>query len=384
MRLPALRATATATLLCLQSTWAAIPQPLPAEQLTVERLGHRNPHWTYVLDTAFHNENDSRVHVLDGDSYRNLGQVGAGFYPSMNLSPDHRTLAVLTTYFSRGWHGDRADVVEFTDLSTLTTATEIVLPPKHGMSIPTYFNVGYSEDGKFIYVSYLTPAASIGVLDPVHRSVLGEIDTAGCVLAIASGPNRVSSICDSGRLLTVTLDDQGHEASRATSGVFFDVGSDPIFVQGVRTREGFAFLSFLGDVHEVDFRGGQPLIRPAWSLVSPAERGIWRPGGSQVAAIHLKLGKLFVPVHRGGEGTHKDGGTEIWVFDVGSHRRVGRWLLDSQKVGAVTAVQVSQDDAPILFAATTRSRVAILNALTGQVRHPGVAAGQTPSFMLNP
>src|SRR5207248_6367570 len=47
--------------------------------------------------------------------------------------------------------------------------------------------------------------SSFGVLDPAHGKVLGEIDTAGCVLVIPSGPHRVSSICESGRLLTVTL-----------------------------------------------------------------------------------------------------------------------------------------------------------------------------------
>ena len=68
----------------------------------------------------------------------------------------------------------------------------------------------------------------------MHRTVLSEIATAGCVLVIPSGPNRVSSLCDSGRLLTVTLDAQGHEAARAMSQPFFDAGIDPLFVQGIR------------------------------------------------------------------------------------------------------------------------------------------------------
>jgi len=65
---------------------------------------------------------------------------------------------------------------------------------------------------------------------------------------IPSGPNRVSSICDSGRLLTVTLDAQGREASRALSDVLFDPDADPIFVQGVPSANGYAFLSFLGPI----------------------------------------------------------------------------------------------------------------------------------------
>jgi methylamine dehydrogenase heavy chain len=358
--------------------------PLPAEHLTVASLPPNNPHRIYVLDEAFENEIDARVHLFDGDTYRRLGQIDAGFNPGVNLSPDGKTTVVGTTYFSRGSRGTRTDVVEFTDNATLSTTHEIVLPPKRAITLPTYFNLAYSSDSHFLYVSYVTPAASFGVLDPAKSTVLDEIDTAGCVLVIPSGPNRVSSLCESGRLLTVTLDAEGHEASRALSAAFFDPDRDPVFVQGVPMTDGFAFLSFLGDVHEVDFSGAQPAFRKSWSLVTAAEKGNWRPGGTQVGAIHRHLGKLFVPMHRGGEGSHKEGGTEIWVFDMKTHQRVARWPLAPRKLAKVLAVQVSQDDAPILFAATNRSDVAVFDALTGQLRHVEKQLGQTPWLILNP
>jgi methylamine dehydrogenase heavy chain len=201
---------------------------------------------------------------------------------------------------------------------------------------------------------------------------------------IPSGPNRVSSLCESGRLLTVTLDAQGHEASRALSEPFFDADGDPVFVQGIPTTRGYAFLSFLGEVHEVDLSGAQPAFTPPWSLVSPAEKGRWRPGAEQVGAIHRALGRLYVPMHQGGEGTHKDGGTEIWVFDMASHRRLARWPVHAAGLSRVLAVQVSQDPAPILFAATDHSDVAVLDALSGRLRHVEKHLGQTPWMMLNP
>jgi methylamine dehydrogenase heavy chain len=358
--------------------------PLPAEHLTVTTLPPNNPHRIYVLDEAFFNEIDARVHLFDGDTYRRLGQIGAGFSPGFNLSPDGKTSVISTTYFARGSRGTRTDVVEFTDNATLSVTHEIVLPAKRAMTLPTYFNVTYSADSRFLYVSYVTPAASFGVLDPAKNAVLDEIDTAGCVLVIPSGPNRVSSICESGRLLTVTLDAQGHEASRAMSDAFFDPDKDPVFVQGIPIPDGFAFLSFLGEVHEVDFSGAQPSFHKPWSLLSAADKAqSWRPGGTQVGAIHRKLGRLFVPMHRGGEGTHKSGGTEIWVFDMKTHQRVARWPLAPQKLAAVGSVQVSQDDAPILFAATESSDVAVFDALTGQLRHVEKRLGQTPWFLLN-
>lgn len=381
---------ACAAVLCLGSSVPASaapqspPPPLPAERLTVERLPPRSPHWIYVFDEAFDNEIDARVHLFDGDSYRRLGQIDAGFSPSFNLSPDGNTTVVATTYFARGSRGTRTDVVEFNDNTTLANTGEVVLPSKRVETAPSLFNVAYSADGHFLYVAYVTPAASFGVLDPAERKVLGEIDTAGCVLVIPSGPSRVSSICESGRLLTVTLDAQGKEASRAVSEPFFDPDRDPVFAQGIRTVRGFAFLSFLGEVHEVDFSGAQPVFAAPWPLVTAAERGRWRPGAQQVGTIHRALGRLYVPMHQGGEGTHKDGGTEIWVFDLASHKRLGRWPMRAAGLAPIVAAQVSQDAAPILFAATSEADVAVFDALSGRLRHIEKHLGQTPWMMLNP
>jgi len=363
---------------------AAPPAPLPPEHLTVERLPAKTPHWVYVYDEAFENELDARVHLFDGDTYRRLGQIDTGFVPGVNLSPDGATTVVATTYFARGGHGARTDVVEFYDNANLGLKGEIVLPSKRVETGPSLFQVAYSADAHFVYASYVTPAASFGVLDPLNRKVIGEIDTAGCVLVIPSGPNRVSSICESGRLLTVTLDAQGHEASRAMSEPFFDADKDPIFVQGIPTPEGYAFLSFLGAVHPVDFRGAQPAFTPTWSLVTAAEKEHWRPGADQVGAIHRDLGRLYVPMHQGGEGTHKDGGTEIWVFDVATHQRLARWPVQPLGLARILAVQVSQDAAPILFLATDKADVAVLDALTGHLRHIEKHLGETPWTFFNP
>jgi methylamine dehydrogenase heavy chain len=360
------------------------PPPLPTEHLTVATVGPKSPHWVYVLDYAFNNEIDSRVYLFDGDTYRRMGQIDTGFSPGVNISPDGRTTAVATTYFARGGHGTRTDVVEFNDNTTLAKTGEIVIPPKHTQTLPTLFTVGYSTDGRFLYTPYLTPAASFGVLDPVKKTVLSEIDTAGCTLVMPWGPNRVSSICESGRLLTVTLDAQGHEAGRTTSEPFFDPDQDPVFAQAVPITDGYAYISFLGQVHEVDFTHPSLAMRAPWSLVSAAEKGTWRPGGVQIGAVHRSLGKMFVPMHRGGDGSHKVGGSEIWVFDLKSHQRTARWPVDTKASGDVLAVQVSQDAAPLLFAATEKADLLIFDVQTGQLKHAEKKLGQTPALLLNP
>jgi methylamine dehydrogenase heavy chain len=352
--------------------------------LTVANAGPKSPHWVYVLDYAFNNEIDSRVHLFDGDTYRRIGQIDTGFSPGINLSPDGKTTAVATTYFARGGHGTRTDVVEFDDNATLAKTGEIVIPPKRTQTLANLFTVAYSADGRFVYASYLTPAASFGVLDPARKTVLSEIDTAGCTLVIPWGPNRVSSICESGRLLTVTLDAQGHESGRTTSDPFFDPDQDPVFAQGVPLVDGYAYVSFLGQVHEVDLTHAKPVMRAPWWLVSAAEKGIWRPGGVQIGAVHRSLGRMFVPMHRGGEGSHKVGGSEIWVFDLKSHQRTARLQVDTRESGKVVAVQVSQDAAPLLFAATENADLLIFDAQTGQLKHDEKKLGQTPQLLLNP
>jgi methylamine dehydrogenase heavy chain len=67
-----------------------------------------------------------------------------------------------------------------------------------------------------------------------------------------------------------------------------------------------------------------------------------------------------------------------------THQRVARWPVSTQKLAPVVAVQVSQDDAPILFAATDGSDVAVFDALTGHLRHVEKRLGQTPWLMMNP
>ena len=140
----------SAHMLCAALSWpllaahALAAAPLPAEHLTIERLPPRSPHWVYVYDYVFDNEIDARVYLFDGDRYRRLGQIGAGFYASLNLSPDGGTTAVASTYFARGSRGARTDVVEFTDNTTLTVTHEILLPSKRALSVSSLFNLAYS------------------------------------------------------------------------------------------------------------------------------------------------------------------------------------------------------------------------------------------------
>jgi methylamine dehydrogenase heavy chain len=364
--------------------------PLPAEKLNVAKLPPRSPHWIYFVDESLYNDVDARIVLYDGDQHRVLGQIDAGYYPSVSISPDGKTTIVATTYFARGSKGTRTDVAEFTDNATLDTNREVVVPPKHAQTFPTPYGASLSDDGHFLYVANITPATSTTVVDLKTNTVAGELDTAGCVFAYAAGPNRVSSLCESGKLLTITLDGSGKEASRAQSAAFFETDKDPVFAQALDSAEGIVFLSFLGQVHEVNLAQAPASIKAPWSLVSDAERGKWRPGGNQMAALHRSLGRLYVPMHQGGEGTHKDGGTEIWVFDMASHKRLARWpVVAKHKLDVISAVQVSQDAEPVLFAVGSKgdvrsAQIAILDARSGDARFIERDLHVVPWLMLNP
>lgn len=376
-----------ALLVCAVAQAAApgrsLPPPLPPDQLTVEKLPAPGPRWFHVVDVNFTSMTDARVHLFDGDARRRLGQINAGFAPAVTLSPDGLTTAVATTYFSRGAKGERTDVVEFTDNRTLEPPTEIVLPPKHAQNVPTQYNLNWGSDGRFLFVANITPATSISVVDAQARRFVGEIDTAGCVLAFPAGPRRVASLCESGKALVVDIDDEGRETGRRLSARFFDADRDPIFVSGERTATGMAFVSFAGSVHEADFAATEPAFKASWSFVTDAERRQgWRPGGLQPMAVHRATNRLYVAMHKGRPGSHKDPATEIWVVDLGTKQRVARWKLADRKIDPVHAVQVSQDAGPLLGAITVTSDLVLMDARTGRPRHVEKAVGVTSSLLL--
>ncbi|RDU96371.1 amine dehydrogenase large subunit [Trinickia dinghuensis] len=356
-----------------------------AEDLTVAKVPPYNPHQIDVLDVNFPSMTDGRIHVLSGDDGKYLGQIDAGFAAGFAISPDHKTTYVATTYFSRGSHGTRTDVVESTDNATLDIAGEVVIPAKHAQTVPSPYNTSLSADGKWLYVSNITPATSVTVVDTATHKVAGEIDTDGCVLAYPTGNDRFTSLCESGKALTVVLDGNGKEKSRKLSDVFIDVDNDPAFVNAVHSGGDYWFTTFNGNVRRANFAGSAPVFGASWPLVSAPERKAgWRPGGLQQTALNGATQRLYVAMHQGTEGSHKDPASEIWVFDMKTHKRVARWKLADQKIDPLLSIQVSQDAHPLFYGITIASDVVIADALTGKVEHVVKQVGHTASLLLNP
>ena len=83
------------------------------------------------------------------------------------------------------------------------------------------------------------------------------------------------------------------------------------------------FPSYTGNIQEIDLSGAAAGLGEKWSMLDEADsKQNWRPGGAWLAATDSTR-RLYVMMHEnGGEGSHDNPGSEIWVFDTASKTRV--------------------------------------------------------------
>ena len=357
--------------------------PLPAEPVATERLPHQSPHWVWVNDFAFFAVTDGKAFLVDGDTGRMLGLLSGGYSFTSVILP--RTAGVVyapETYFSRGNRGTRTDVVTIYDAAQLAPLGEVGIPPKRASVMPMLSAAALTDDDRFLLVYNFTAAQSVSVVDTRTRRFVGEIETAGCALVYPTGPRTFFSICTDGALLSTRLTEEGKVASRARTAALFDVLKDPWSEKGVRQADTWLFASFGGSIYPVRATPHGLQAQAKWPLFTPAEQAQgWRTGGLQHLALHRASGRLFAIVHRGGLETHKDPGTDVWVYDVVSQRRVQQ-LTTRNKVGSI---QVSQDAQPLLFACFIESnRLDVYDASSGKYLRSVEGLGLTPTVLVTP
>ena len=311
------------------------------------------------------------------------GIVGNAFV----FSADKRHLFTVESFYTRGNRGERTDTVTILDSSTLGVAGEVVIPPKRALTATLDGSLALSDEGRFLAVFNLTPGTSVSIADMESRSVVGEISTPGCSLVYPAGERRYVMLCANGALLTVTLDSLGNELSKARSEVFFDPRTDPVTEAAVRFRDEWLFVSFDGIVHPIDVSGDEPGFGATWSLLTEADTAEhWRIAGNQHLAVHEASGRLYSLVRQSEEPLDDPGimdGTEIWVYDLGSRRRIARWEARPESAGregggsgegiggtsgdGTANIAVTQDDDPLLIA--VGGGVSVRNAMTGEYLH---------------
>jgi methylamine dehydrogenase heavy chain len=328
-----------------------LAQAPPEEGTTVLELPPARPHWIFVMSPFSGTIEVTNVVLIDGDSLTVLGQLTGGMASTFAIAPDYKRFYMADTYYSRGARGDRTDVLTYYDARKLAPAGEVIIPAKRQMSIPDSSSMGVTPDGRFVLIANMTPATSVTVVDTQSNKVAGEIAIPGCAEILVSGPRQFASLCGDGSVMTTQFDDNAKvTVQKRTSEPFFDIEKDPVFGVPAIVGKQACFVSYHGMVYPLDLAVSPAKPAESWSLVTAADKQQgWRPGGWQPTWGYNSGGLLFVLMHRGGEWSHKDPGTEVWAFDASHHKRVDRLPLPVK----ANSILVSQDSSPILFAVTS-------------------------------
>lgn len=303
-----------------------VPEPLPAETLTLSQIAPEITQRVYVADIAIGHISDGRIRVFDAQHGKFLGMVSTGYAGNFTVNPSAKELYVATTHLSRSSRGERTDVLEVHDTDTLGFKYEVILPSKRAQALNYRGLVRTNSTGNWVFVQNATPATSITVVDLNQRRVLAEIATPGCwgVLPSATHAMRFSMLCGDGKVATVTLNEQGQVSERQATAKLFDADLDAWFHHAEQVGDRYWFVSFKGTLTELDLSGAVASVRQTRALVDAASaRKGWRPGGYQNFAVDPSAQRLVVAMHaQGSEGTHKRPAQQLWTFDLTNGKRL--------------------------------------------------------------
>ncbi|MBU6394441.1 MAG: amine dehydrogenase [Sphingomonadales bacterium] len=364
------------------------PQPLAEESLpSVAKLPATWPQsWVTIHDFHFNAILDGRVAVVDtADPVQPLkGLVRAAQFANFLIAKDKGELYTTETFYSRLTRGERTDAITIWDSATLQPKGEIVLPGGKRQQSVTYPHLfQFTNGGKWALVANFTPAQSVTVVDLEARKVLGEIDLPGCSQIYPTGPRGFTSLCADGSLFSVTLDASGAAASSKSVPKVQDIDNQALFSTPAMVGTTAWFVSFHGMIQGFDLSGTVARPLPGSFTVGTADGGApeWRPGGWQVINSDAS-GKLYVLMSPyGKEGTHKDGGTEVWVVDPAKKARTLRIPLKGQTL----AIAVTKESTPHLVAAQASGAIDIYDAATGAfVRSLGATVAANPILIQVP
>lgn len=344
-----------------------------------ETIPDPEPDWVFV-GTSLMDVSEDRFLGIVG-----LGGSGLGTAP-IRVAHDSSAIFVPESFRSRGNRGERTDTVTVFDPATLAVSGEVIIPSKRALMSPVDGTSALTDDGRFLAVYNLTPAQSISVVDTESLEFVGEIATPGCSLVFGAGDLRYLMICANGDLLSVELNADGTERSKARIQNFFDPQEDPLRENGVRYGDYWIFASFDGLARSVGVAGSEPSFAEPWPLLSNRDRRQnWHIAGSQNMAVHQSSGRLYSIVRQSEEPLDDPAdfdGTEIWVYDLATRERVDRFEAIPERESAggggggigsssgdgASGIVVTQGDNPLLVT-IGGGGVSVRNAMTGEYIH---------------
>jgi len=341
--------------LCLMFVAPLANAQIPPRQSTVETMDDPSENWFISLVWG-----GGGAYIYDGITGEMQGLLSLSPHtPAIQANPARKEFYAAESFYSRGVHGERTDLLTIYDYENLSPVAEVEIPKKITiLSLRTYIQL--MSGGRHVGVFNMTPAASVTIVDVVDRSFVGEISTPGCALIMAVGNNDFLMICGDGTLQLIQLDDDGNEANRARSGEFFSVEDDPVFDRPVPFNGGWLLVSHLGQVVHVAVDGDDIDISDAWSMLSEEDTDEeWRPGGGQLKSVHEGTGLMYILMHQGGEYTHQDPGTEVWVYNLLTQKRIARMELEVETGN----IMVTQESEPKLIISDEEGGLHIYDAL---------------------
>jgi methylamine dehydrogenase heavy chain len=342
------------TLGLLSAVDRAAELPKMPEPLANVVLGDKpaRAHWVWLND--FQNGLYARSILFNAETGATLGMIDTGWEGiKLDFPKAGNEIYNDAMYMSRGYRGDRTDAITAYDRHTLKALREIVVPPKAIRGWPDPNHTALSDDGRFMWIQFFTPASSIGVADLTSNRYVGEIETSGCSHVMAAGARQVFTLCGDGSALAITVGDDGRETTRKRYPGLFDPDQDPLHGSGTRSGNTWYFVSYRGQVHEVQVGNGELRFGPTWPVAESIDAMMWVPGPiMQPIAVHDAKKLLYVLMHPsdlkpkgGGTDFHRGEGTEVWVFDLDAKKRIKRMGLKYPG----TALAVSQDATPLLY-----------------------------------
>ncbi|MDE2562128.1 MAG: amine dehydrogenase [Sphingomonadales bacterium] len=355
-----------------QAAAADYPKPLPEEPVPATALlpAVYPESWILVHDLHFGSILDGRVDVVDTASTAQplKGIVRAAQFASHLYSRDKHEIYTAETFYSRLTRGERTDAITIWDTATLQPKGEIVLPGGKRYQAVTYSGTFQFTNGeRWALVSNFTPAQSVTVVDLDGRKVLNEIDLPGCTFIYPTGTRGFTTFCADGSMTSLVLDAEGKVASSKTVDGVQDIDKQPMFAMPAMVGKTAWFVTYYGQIHGFDLSGDTAKALPNVASVGTAEGGDpeWRPGGWQVIASDPS-GRLYVLMSpHGREGSHKDGGSEVWVIDPVKNVRVMRIPLH----GTGFSIAVTREAAPHLIVARPDGVIDVYDAATGAFVH---------------
>lgn len=355
-------------------------EPLPVGDIPrVETLPEQYPDtWIFAHDANFFSLLDGKVVVLDvaAETREYKGMIGAGQFASFLPATTRPELYVAETFYSRRTRGERIDAITIYDTVNLAPIGEILLPGgKRGQVVSLKPSFQFTDGERLGLLFNFTPAASVSVVDFTAREVIGEVDIPGCSLIYPTGKRGFSSLCGNGTMVSFKIDAKGQASDQTVSQKFNDLDNDPLFMKTARIGDMTYFVSFKGQVQPVNFTRDKPVIGKTWPLVTEAEaKAGWRPGGWQIlTADKSRLYVLMQP--DGAEGSHKNGGSEIWVIDVKKQTRIERFELKTWGI----SIEATDSDPGYLVVTNADMDLDVYDSKSGQlIRTIGGRAAETP------